>query len=113
MGDRQADAVQDAVGPKRLADVPQLENRLHLRAILAQQWVASGGSCAPVILARRGFSYAAQASLFVLTSPQREGRIQSAERAVPTFSSTHPRLRTFFQPDSGGLQAQIRKGVRP
>jgi hypothetical protein len=37
---------------------------------------------------------------------QREGRIQSAERAVPTFSF-RARLRTFFQPDSGGLQAQL------
>src|SRR6476646_3988872 len=42
---------------------------------------------------------------------QREGRIQSAERAVPTFS-IRTRLRTFFQPDSGGLQAQSRKEGR-
>jgi ankyrin repeat protein len=38
---------------------------------------------------------------------QREGRIQSAERAVPTFSF-QARLRTFFQPDSGGLQAHLK-----
>jgi ankyrin repeat protein len=42
---------------------------------------------------------------------QREGRIQSAERAVPTFSF-QARLRTFFQPDSGGLQAHL-KGRSP
>src|SRR5579859_5231310 len=42
---------------------------------------------------------------------QREGRIQSAERAMPTFSFRE-RLRTFFQPDSGGLQAQSRKEGR-
>src|ERR1700686_2642831 len=42
---------------------------------------------------------------------QREGRIQSAERAVPTFSF-QARLRTFFQPDSGGLQAHLRKEGR-
>src|ERR1700730_4799757 len=42
---------------------------------------------------------------------QREGRIQSAERAVPTFSF-QASLRTFFQPDSGGLQAHLGKEGR-
>ena len=39
---------------------------------------------------------------------EREGRLQSAERAVPTFIE-HSRLRTFFQPDSCGLQACIER----
>jgi hypothetical protein len=33
-----------------------------------------------------------------------KGRNQSAERAVPTLIQK-PKERTFFQPDSGGLQA--------
>ena len=35
----------------------------------------------------------------------REGRIQSAERAVPTLRSLKLETRTFFQPNASGLQA--------
>jgi hypothetical protein len=42
-----------------------------------------------------------------LNFDERKGRIQSAERAVPTHV-TQPKVRTFFQPDQCGLQAAMK-----
>ena len=66
---------------------------------------ATGGTHRSSGRAQNGVSALALPRALALQWCQRAGRIQSAERAVPTRRQSNRRIRTFFQPDSCGLQA--------